>query len=120
MWKRWIALALAVAFISSLVWMLAVGQYETFAFGLGVLAGSFAAHWLTGLNLGTTGFWTVALSMLALVAVTISLPSGSVEGLWVLSTSFISGAGIFGSLSSPINRYGPFRKGGRQSARVQR
>lgn len=117
MWKRWIALALAAAFIAFLVWMLALGQYGTFAFGLGVLAGSFAAHWLTGLELSAAGFWAVALGMLALVAVTISLPSGSAEGLWALSASFISGAGIFGFLFLLINRYAPSRRS-RESARV--
>ena len=118
MWKRVVTPVLAVAFIAFLGWMLAIGQYGSFAFGLGVLAGSFAAHWLTRLELPTVGFWAVTLGMLALVAVAISWPSDSAGGLWVLSTSFISGAGIFGYLFALINRYGPFRKGGRESVRA--
>lgn len=117
MWKRWGTLALAAAFIAFLVWMLASGQYGTFAFGLGVLAGSFAAHWLSELRLPAVGFWAVALGMLALVAVAVSWPVDSAEGLWGLSTSFISGAGTFGFLFALINRYGPPRRG-REAARV--
>lgn len=116
MWKRATSLALAIAFIAFLGWMLALGQYGTLAFGLGVLAGSFAAHWLSSLELPVAGFWAAALGLLALVVVAVSLPSGSTDsGLWVLSTSFISGAGLFGFLFLLINRYGPPRGQGRES-----
>lgn len=109
MWKRWPALALAAAFVAFLGWMLALGQYGSLTVGLGVLAGSFGAYWLTELRLPAAGFWAVTASLVALAVLMVSSLSGVTEGFPAYAVSFIFGAILFSCLVLLINRFGPSR-----------
>ena len=109
--RRAIAFALAAVFIAFLVWTAALGQYGNLAFGLGILAGSFGAYWLTALELPTAGFWAVIASLVALAVLMVSSLSGVTEGFPAYAVSFIFGAILFSCLVMLINRFGPARKG---------